>query len=201
MVPKLADAQGPVPNYSFLRNTQKMRVADAELGYFTAREASRLAGFEKPWMLNHLEREEIFTPERQIRGQQGKHRAYTFRDLVILRAINRLLKLGARPRRVRESIQTFSEVCPSSTGEDDLIHFARSASLFIVTDAKVIFCEEPGKLIDLAARGQLAFSFMVGTGREIGPSIEAGLTYLRHIRAGTARTDKLLEETALRFNL
>jgi len=188
-------------NNNFLRNTQKMRLKDADLELFTAREASRLAGFEKPWMLNHLEREEIFTPERRARGQQGKHRAYTFRDVVILRAINRLLKLGARPRRIRESIQTFSKVCPSSSGDDDLLRFARSASLFVVTEAKVIFCEAPGKLVDLAARGQLAFSFMVDTAREIGPSIEAGLSYLRQVRQGAPRNEALLEKTALKFKL
>jgi len=102
---------------------------------------------------------------------------------------------------VRDSIQTFSAVCPASDGEDALLQFARSASFFVVTDAKVIFCKKPGELVDLAKRGQLAFSFMVGTDREIGPSIEAGLAYLDDVRRGSIRGELLLEKTAKRFRL
>ena len=189
-----------LPKYRALRNTTKMEASD-DPGKFTAREVSRLAGFDKPWMLNHLEREEIFVPERTRRGQHGKHRAYTFRDVVVLRAINRLLKLGARPRRIRESIRTFLTVCPASEGEDALLRFAKSASFFVVTETEVLFCRKPGELVDLAKRGQLAFSFMVGTDREIGPAIQAGLVYLDHVRRGSPRGDELLEKTAKRFRL
>jgi hypothetical protein len=61
--------------------------------YFSAREASKLAGFDTAMMLNYLERSGTF--ERELSGPKhhGKKRQYTYRDLVVLRAINRLLSL------------------------------------------------------------------------------------------------------------
>lgn len=168
---------------------------------FTAREASRLAGFEKPWTLNHLEREEIFVPDQKRARQQGKYRSYTFRDVVVLRAINRMLKLGARPRRVRDSIETFLSICPPAEGEDALLKFARQSSFFVVTDKAVLFCESPIALTNLAMKGQLAFSFMVDNRSAIGPSVEAGLFYLGEIQKGKKRDADLLELAASRFGL
>jgi hypothetical protein len=152
-------------------------------------------------MLNHLEREEIFVPEKNKLGHHGKHREYTFRDLIILRAINRLLCLGARPKRIKDSIATFAGVCPSAEGSDKLLEFANSSCLFVVTNSEVIFCESPEKLVDLAKGGQLAFSFMVDNGHEIAPAVRAGVSYLEQIRNGAVRSSALLEETALKFGL
>src|SRR5262245_18075907 len=105
-----------------LRNTIKMK-------NFTAREVSRLAGFEKPWMLNHLEREEIFIRDRPGSAHHGLHRGYTFRHVIVLRAINRLLWLGARPKRIKDAIARFKQlVLPDQEG-DALLEFARRAGL------------------------------------------------------------------------
>ena len=177
-----------------LRNTTKM-------DGFSAAEASRLAGFEKPWMLNHLERERIFVPEKTRDRRQGKHRKYTFRDVVVLRAINRLLKLGARPKRIRDSIDTFERVFPEAKGADALLAFARLSCFFVVTQTQVLFCQTPYELLDLAKKGQLAFSFMLDSSQEIGPAVEAGLFYLEEVRNGKLRGPKLLERTARRFHL
>lgn len=79
-------------------------------GIFTAGEASRLAGFEKPWMLGHLEREEIFIREHATDRRHGRAKKYTFGDVVILRAINRMLVLGARPARIKQVIASLGEL-------------------------------------------------------------------------------------------
>lgn len=71
---------------------------------YTAGEASRLAGFEKPWMLGHLEREGIFVREHFTDRRHGRAKKYTFADIVVLRAINRMLVLGARPARIKQVI-------------------------------------------------------------------------------------------------
>ena len=168
---------------------------------FSASEASRLAGFEKPWTLNHLERERTFVAERTRDRGHGKHRSYSFRDVVILRAINRLLKLGARPKRIRDSIETFERVFPPAEDEDALLVFARQSCFFVVTETQVLFCRDSYELLDLARKGQLAFSFMLDSGQEIGPAVEAGLFYLEEIRQGEPRGQKLLERTARHFHL
>ena len=167
---------------------------------FSAAEASRLAGFEKPWMMNHLEREGTFVPERKRDRHHGKHRCYTFRDIVVLRAINRLLKLGARPKRIRDSIETFERVFPSNEDRDELLVFARSSCFFAVTEKQVLFCKDDGELLDLAKGGQLAFSFMLDS-RQIGPAIEAAVFYLEEVEKGRQRGDSLLELAVERFAL
>lgn len=132
---------------------------------FSAREVSRLAGFAKPWMLNHLEREDIFLAETPRSKHHGKYRTYTFRDLVVLRAINRLLALGARPKRIKAAIETFASVCPEILGDTTMagiqVKFASEAGHFIVTRDNVLYCRSPEELIDLLQGGQLAFSFMM----------------------------------------
>lgn len=100
---------------------------------FTAQEVARLAGFETTLMLNYLERSGTF--HRQLGGpaHHGKWRRYTFRDLVVLRAINRLLSVGARPKRIQQAIETFARIGPMPEDADALVEFAKKASLFVVT--------------------------------------------------------------------
>ena len=168
---------------------------------FTAKEISRLAGFEKPWMLNHLEREGTFVPENCGPKHNGKHRKYTFRDLVVLRAINRLLELGSRPRRIKNSIETFAELSEISNDADKLSAFANASGHFVVTSSKVSYCADNGQLLDLATNGQLTFSFMVNTKNEIAPVINAGLFLLDEVRNGVVRDDKFLGAVAKKFGL
>lgn len=142
----------------------------------SAREISRLAGFSKPWMLNHLEREEIFVPEVSRSRHHGRHRNYTFRDLVVLRAINRLLELGARPKRIKQAMETFSKACPETIGDVAMdgrqLKFAAASGHFVVTADEVLYCSKE-EIIDLLGSGQLAFSFMVDSAVVTLPSLRA----------------------------
>lgn len=142
----------------------------------SAREVSRLAGFQKPWMLNHLEREEIFVPEVPRSRHHGKHRQYTFQDLVILRAINRMLELGARPKRIKTAIDTFKKACPEIIGDTSLfgfqVKFAAESGHFVVTADEVLYCKNE-EVIDLLKSGQLSFSFMINNQECMLPSLHA----------------------------
>jgi DNA-binding transcriptional MerR regulator len=150
-----------------LRNTTKM---------LTAREVSRLAGFNKPWMLNHLEREEIFVPETPRSKHHGKYRNYTFRDLVVLRAINRLLQLGARPKRIMQAMAAFAAACPEFIGDVSMrgvqVKFATESGHFVVGQDSVIYCNGE-EFIDLLKNGQLAFAFMVDATSVTLPCLKA----------------------------
>lgn len=142
----------------------------------TAREVSRLAGFKKPWMLNHLERSAIFFPEIPKDGRHGVHRAYTFRDLVVLRAINRILELGARPARIKSAIHAFANACPEIIGDITMkgvqVKFVKEMGHFVVTQASVLYCSRDD-IVDLLHSGQLAFSFMIDSEQATLPSLKA----------------------------
>jgi DNA-binding transcriptional MerR regulator len=153
---------------------------------FTAQEVSRLAGFDTVLMLNYLERSGTFEREHRERAHHGKRREYSFRDLVILRAINRLLLFGARPKRIEEAMRTFRRIENLPTDVDSLAEFARRSSLFVVTSDQVIFCD-CDQLVELSRDGQLAFSFMVDNRHAMAPVVAAALRYIRDLEAGKLR--------------
>lgn len=169
---------------------------------FSASEVSRLAGFSKPWMLNHLEREDIFIPEISRARHHGKYRNYTFRDLVVLRGINRLLELGARPKRIKQAISQFAKACPAILGATDLegiqLKFAAEAGHFIVTDKSVLYCRTSDELVDLATNGQLAFSFMINNQRCTQPCIEAACEVIA-LPKEVRRNKKSIEKVAKKY--
>jgi DNA-binding transcriptional MerR regulator len=178
---------------SVLRNTTNM---------FFAREASRLAGFKKPWMLNHLEREGIFIPETEREHRHGVRRTYTFRDLIVLRAINRLLELGARPKRISDAIHQFSTACPDVMGDVTmtglLVKFARESGHFLVTPDQVLYCRSKDEIIDLIGKGQLAFSFMIDNALSTMPSIKAAAE-LHALPKGKRRDTRIFDEIIKKY--
>jgi DNA-binding transcriptional MerR regulator len=169
---------------------------------FSAREVSRLAGFEKPWMLNHLEREEIFVPETEREKHHGRRRSYTFRDLVVLRAINRLLKLGARPKRISEALSQFAKVCPDIIGDASmngiLVKFAEKSGHFVVTPNHVTYCRSRDELIELIDGGQMAFSFMIDNSLSTLPVIHAAME-VTNLSWHQRRDGRVLDGIAKRY--
>ena len=169
----------------------------------TAREVSRLAGFTKPWMLNHLEREGTFLPEHPRDKSHGAHRRYTFRDLVVLRAINRVLKLGARPARIRKAIHTFAQACPDIVGDVSMkgaqVKFAQKIGHFVVNSDTVLY-QTSDEIVDLLANGQLAFSFMIDGDSAISPSLRAATEVLA-LNSVRRRGPHALERIAEKYAL
>jgi DNA-binding transcriptional MerR regulator len=129
---------------------------------FTAGEVSRLAGFAKPWMLTHLEREQIFCREHASDKRHGRARKYTFSDVVILRSINRLLEIGARPARIKKILSQLGEVegLRGSRKQVEALSMRLGTRLF-VTDSDAHILDGDQKVIDLLSSGQFAFGFMV----------------------------------------
>ncbi|MDF7774176.1 MerR family transcriptional regulator [Sphingomonas sp. AOB5] len=161
---------------------------------FTASEVARLAGFKTNLMLNYLERSGTFVRENGGPAHHGKWRAYTFRDLVVLRAINRLLELGSRPKRVSEAIATFVRVTELPYDIDSLAEFARKASLFVVSKDRVTYCE-PEQLVELTQKGQLAFSFMVDNRSVLEPVVGAVSHYFNALDNNQPRNVATLERS------
>lgn len=157
---------------------------------FTAREVAGLAGFNTSLMLNYLERAGIFEREHCTGPHQGKRRLYSYRDLVILRAINRLLLLGARPKRIEEAMRTFRQIENLPHDAKSLEEFARKSSLFVVTADRVIFCDCDG-LVELSRDGQLAFSFMVDNHAALAPVVGAVAEYAAMAERGRRNSGAL----------
>lgn len=153
------------------------------LKMLTAQEVSRLAGFGTVLMLNYLERSDTFQREHWGRAHHGKRRAYSFRDLVVLRAINRLLLLGARPKRIQEAMSTFRRIENLPHDSDSLAEFARKSTLFVVTADQVLFCD-CDELVELSKGGQLAFSFMIDNRAALGPVVDAVALYASAVANG-----------------
>ena len=170
----------------------------------SAAEISRLAGFEKPWMLNHLEREQIFVPEVERSRHHGRRRNYTFRDLVVLRAINRMLELGVRPKRLKDAIHAFIAACPDVMGDTTMsaaqVKFAASAGRFIITKNSVLFVHSEEEIVDLLKRGQLAFSFMLDNNECTMPSLHAAFE-LTQLSATQRRDVRTMETIARKHSL
>jgi tetratricopeptide (TPR) repeat protein len=77
---------------------------------FTAAEVSRLLGL-KPARLRSLDRAGIVSPS----GHRGKRRAYTFQDVIALRAARDLLARKVRLRDVARAVQNIRATLPKVT--------------------------------------------------------------------------------------
>lgn len=145
-----------VENFVVLRNTIKME------GEFTASEASRMAGFLKPWMLNHLEREGIFVRAHFDDRRSGRVRKYTFGDVLILRAINRMLEVGARPKRIGEVIRSLTTIEAFASDRDAAVLLAKTLGVrLFVGKNEAFLMRNENEVVDLANKGQLSFGFML----------------------------------------
>jgi len=151
---------------------------------FTAIEISRLAGFSTSTMLNYLERSKIFQSENERDVHHGKHRCYTYRDLVVLRAIHQLLALGARPKRIAAAIATFRKIAQLPQSADALLEFSKKSSTFLVTKDRVLFCETPNDIINLTEGGQLELAFMLNVPRALNSVANAAKNYEQSVQKG-----------------
>ena len=118
--------------------------------------AAKLAGLSVS-MLHYLCREEILIPtERGCRGR-GRHRVYSFGDVVILRAIAKLLENGVSVSRLRKALVSLrefhAEITPKSL-----------PAALLCTDGKYVYFKTNRDVLEDLNRGQFAFAFIVELG-------------------------------------
>ena len=160
---------------------------------FTTGEASRLAGFEKPWMLGHLEREGIFVREHRTDRRHGRVKKYTFADIVILRAINRMLVLGARPARIKTVIATLGKLEGLNGSQRTIQALLNSIGTCLFVNEHEAFIRRKEDIIDLLQDGQLAFGFMIDFHEAVRPVAKLATLY-RKRRRDLWKVDKELLE-------
>ncbi|MCS6900592.1 MAG: tetratricopeptide repeat protein [Myxococcales bacterium] len=114
---------------------------------FSMTEVTRLTGLSTA-RLRRLDREGIVVPSSEVGGR----RTYTFRDLVILRAVQGLLAHGVKLRKVIDSVQALRSRLPKAV---------RSlAELRIASDGHRVVVHGPGAPFE-PLTGQLLLDFKV----------------------------------------
>jgi DNA-binding transcriptional MerR regulator len=127
---------------------------------FDARRAAHLCGFKSTAMLDYLQRSGVFVAKRRDGERRGKGRRYDFRDLLVLKAIKRLLDSGASVANLKKSLAEFQNkrwfADPASLGDKDGI-----IRYLIVSGDSVLLKRDAGVIVDLSRQGQLTFSFII----------------------------------------
>lgn len=102
--------------------------------------------------LDYWARTGLVEPSVRNAKGSGSQRLYSFRDILLLKVVKRLLDTGVSLQQIRVAIATLSNM-----GVDDL------ASITLMSDgASVYACKSPDEVIDLMQGGQGVFGIAVG---------------------------------------
>jgi DNA-binding transcriptional MerR regulator len=128
---------------------------------FKGRKAAALSGFKTVAMLDYLQRSGVFEPtgQRGLRGR-GRCRTYTFRDVLVLKALKRLLDSGVSVAALRDPLQRFqrrSWLANPSTIEDK----DGPLRYLIASNEQVDVVRNPDKIVELSRQGKLTFSMII----------------------------------------
>lgn len=105
-------------------------------------------------MLEYLSRAKLIEPSACDRRGRGCTRNYSFGDVVMLRAVAKLLQHGISVSRLKSSLRRLRAVHPEITPNS-------IPASFLVTDGrKLYFRESESALLDLS-KGQLSFAFVI----------------------------------------
>ncbi|MFN3569422.1 MAG: MerR family transcriptional regulator [Polaromonas sp.] len=121
--------------------------------WFTAAQAARLSGLSRA-MLNYLCREEVIEPSCSCTRGHGIPRHYSFGDVVALRLVAKLSKVGISSLRLRKGLQHLKQFQPGIT-------LSALPASHIVTDGQHIYLRGGNDALERATDGQYAFAFVV----------------------------------------
>lgn len=104
-------------------------------------------------MVDYLCRTKIVVPTTNVRGR-GRRRIYTFAEVVVLRAISKLLNAGVGVSKLGNALKALrkyhTEITPDSL-----------SSLYLVTDGKEVFLRQKDDMLECLVSGQMAFAFVI----------------------------------------
>jgi DNA-binding transcriptional MerR regulator len=128
---------------------------------YSPRKAAELSGIGSISMLDYLQRVGVFFPEgRKGKRGRGKQRKYTFRDVLTLKAIRRILDAGASVSAINKALENFQKHTWSA---DPVTLEDRNGVIryFIVYGDQILLEKDAQALINLSCAGQLEFSFIL----------------------------------------
>ncbi len=159
---------------------------DTETGY-RGPTACRAAGITYR-QLDYWARTGLVEPTIRNASGSGSQRLYSFRDILVLKVVKRLLDTGVSLQQIRSAVHHLHE-----RGVDDL------AGITLMSDgASVYECTSADEVIDLVQGGQGVFGIAVGrVWREVEGSL-AELPTERAERAGAQVDDELSQRRRAR---
>jgi DNA-binding transcriptional MerR regulator len=102
--------------------------------------------------LDYWARTSLVVPSVRDASGSGTQRLYSFRDLVVLKVVKRLLDAGVSLQNIRKAIDTLR-----SRGVEDL------AGITLISDGTTVYeCRSAEEVVDLLQGGQGVFGIAVG---------------------------------------
>jgi DNA-binding transcriptional MerR regulator len=102
--------------------------------------------------LDYWARTSLVVPSIRDASGSGTQRLYSFRDLVVLKVVKRLLDAGVSLQNIRKAIDTLR-----SRGVEDL------AGITLISDGTTVYeCRSPEEVVDLLQGGQGVFGIAIG---------------------------------------
>jgi DNA-binding transcriptional MerR regulator len=113
--------------------------------------------------LDYWARTGLVTPSVRDASGSGTQRLYSFRDMVVLKVVKRLLDAGVSLQNIRRAIDALR-----SRGVEDL------AEITLISDGTTVYeCRSPEEVVDLLQGGQGVFGIAIGGAfKEIKGSLE-----------------------------
>lgn len=112
--------------------------------------------------LDYWARTGLVVPSIRDASGSGTQRLYSFRDMVVLKVVKRLLDAGVSLQNIRKAIEALR-----SRGADDL------AEITLISDGTTVYeCRSPEEVVDLLQGGQGVFGIAIsGAFKEIQGSL------------------------------
>ncbi|WP_020524339.1 MerR family transcriptional regulator [Catelliglobosispora koreensis] len=102
--------------------------------------------------LDYWARTGLVVPSIRDASGSGTQRLYSFRDLVVLKVVKRLLDAGVSLQNIRRAIETLRVY-----GAEDL------ATITLISDGTSVYeCRSPEEVVDLLQGGQGVFGIAIG---------------------------------------
>ncbi|CCH18748.1 MerR family transcriptional regulator [Micromonospora lupini] len=102
--------------------------------------------------LDYWARTTLVVPSVRDASGSGTQRLYSFRDLVVLKVVKRLLDAGVSLQNIRKAIEALR-----SRGVEDL------AGITLISDGTTVYeCRSPEEVVDLLQGGQGVFGIAIG---------------------------------------
>lgn len=145
------NADRPVQSQGALFDDQDLRPLPANIGY-RGPVACSAAGITYR-QLDYWARTGLVVPSVRDASGSGSQRLYSFRDILVLRIIKRLIDTGVSLPNIRAAVQHLE----SRSGED-------LARMTLMSDGATIYeCRSADEVIDLVRGGQGVFGIAVGS--------------------------------------
>jgi hypothetical protein len=121
--------------------------------HFSASQAASFSGLSLA-MLNYLCRHQVVIPSNANSSRRGVQRLFSFGDLVVLRAIAKLLSAGVSVSRLNRGLARLRKSHPEITKTG-------MPASYLVTDGKDVYLRHKSGVVELLSNGQLGFAFVV----------------------------------------